>query len=44
MKMIRIDNNAHELLNKVKDKMREEGIENPTFSDVIRWLCSHVEL
>jgi predicted CopG family antitoxin len=44
MKMIRIDNNAHKLLNKAKDKMREEGIENPTFSDVIRWLYNHAKL
>jgi len=40
MKVIRIDDNAHDLLNKVKEKMKEIGIENPSFSDAIRWLFS----
>jgi len=44
MKMIRVDDNAHKLLNKVKKKMKEEGIENPTFSDAIRWLYACAKL
>jgi len=44
MKIIRVDDNAHGILNKVKKKMKEEGIENPTFSDAIRWLYVRAKL
>ena len=33
-----MDKNAHEILLKVKELMREEGIEHPTMSDAVRWL------
>ena len=38
MKTLRIDDNAHKLLCKVKDIMKKEGIEKPSMSDVIRYL------
>jgi len=44
MKIIRVDDNAHGILNKVKKKMKGEGIENPTFSDAIRWLYVRAKL
>lgn len=37
-KNIRIDENAHNILVKVKEEMKEEGICTPTLSDAIRWL------
>jgi len=38
MKKIRTDDNAHKTLVDVKEMMRKEGIESPTFSDAIRWM------
>lgn len=38
MKSIRIDENAYQLLQNVKEEMKKEGIEGPGYSDVIRWL------
>jgi len=37
MPTIRIDNNAHEILKEVRDKLKKKGI-NATFSDAVRWL------
>lgn len=33
-----IDEDAHKKLIEIKEKMKKEGIENPSFSDVIRYL------
>jgi len=38
MKTLRIDDNAHKLLCNVKEIMKEEGIEAPSMSEVIRYL------
>lgn len=38
MKKIRTDDSAHATLVIVKGKMKDVGIERPTFSDAIRWM------
>jgi hypothetical protein len=38
MKVLRIDENAHAILIKVRDGMQSNGIENATISDAIREL------
>lgn len=35
-KTIRIDENAHRILVKVKEEMRSDGIASPTLSDAVR--------
>ena len=37
-KMIKSDISAHAVLVQVKDDMRAQGINGPTFSDAIRWM------
>ena len=41
MKMVKLDDNAHGLLVRVKEDMKKGGIGSPTFSDTIRRLCDH---
>jgi len=43
VRTIKIDENAYELINKVKDLMREEGIECPSYSDAVRWLWNKLK-
>ena len=40
MKMVKLDDNAHEILSHVKEDMKKSGIESPTFSDTIRWITN----
>lgn len=43
MKNLNIDENAHTILIKSKEKCAKEGIENPSHSDAIRWLWKKLE-
>lgn len=43
MKTVKVDDNAHEILTAWKEHTDSEGIENPSFSDAIRWAHSIVE-
>ena len=38
MKVLRIDDNAHAILIKTRDELKESGIENATISEAIREL------
>ena len=43
MKSIRIDENAHAIIQQAKNAMRREGIEYPSISDVIRWMWQKIQ-
>lgn len=38
MKNLSIDESAHAILKWAKERCNESGIENPNFSDAIRWM------
>jgi predicted CopG family antitoxin len=38
MKVVKIDDNAYNILLEKKKELKKKGIENPTFSEAIRWL------
>lgn len=43
MKTIAIDDNSHNILIETKKKMKKEGYDYPTHSDVIRWMKRKIE-
>jgi len=43
MKSIRIDENAHAIIQKAKEAMKQEGIESPSVSDVLRWMWQKIQ-
>ena len=43
MKTIKTDENAHGILLWAKEQCNNDGIENPNFSDAIRWMREELE-
>ena len=43
IKTITVDENAHAILLWAKRRCHDDGIENPTQSDAIRWLKDQIE-
>ena len=43
MKSVKLDQDAHNILTKVKNRMKGEGIESPSMSDAIRYLYHLVD-
>jgi len=41
---MRVDENAHGLLENVKEDMKKEGIEAPSMSDAIRYIYNYYEM
>jgi len=44
MKTITVDDNSHAILLWAKRRTHDDGIENPTHSDAIRWMKDQIEL
>ena len=43
MKTLRIDDHAHEILQKAREEAKKQGIENASMSDAVRYLAGSVE-
>lgn len=39
MKTLRIDDHAHEILQKAREEAKKQGIENASMSDAVRYLA-----